>query len=320
MRGESMRAVVVNEYGSAPVVAEVPVPQPKAGQVLIRLSAAGMNPMDRALASGDWRPMPAIFPMVLGADFAGVIEGVSEGAERFAVGQSVFGQLFLPPLGSAGTYAEYVAVTEDAPMALVPSGLDLMVASALPTAGMTGLSLVEDVLGPLTGKTLLIVGAGGGVGTFAAQFAVNAGARVVANVREAAAARMRSYGVAELVDHTAVPLEDTVRMAYPEGIDALLDLVSDGDAFAELAGLVRPGGTAVTTRYVADTAALETSDVTGVNFALQPSVESLDRLADALLTGRIVAPPISRISLEDVPTVFREENNRPVEGKTVVSF
>jgi NADPH:quinone reductase len=147
-----MRAVVVNEYGSAPVVTEVPVPQPKAGQVLIRLSAAGMNPMDRVLASGDWRPMPAIFPMVLGADFAGVIEGVGEGAERFAVGQNVFGQLFLPPLGSAGTYAEYVAVTEDAPMALVPSGLDLMVASALPTAGMTGLSLVEDVLGPLTGK------------------------------------------------------------------------------------------------------------------------------------------------------------------------
>jgi NADPH2:quinone reductase len=258
--------------------------------------------------------------MVLGADFAGVIEGVGEGAARFDVNQNVFGQLFLPPLGSAGTYAEYVAVTEDAPMTLVPARLDLMVASALPTAGMTGLSLVEDILGPLRGKSLLIVGAGGGVGTFATQFAVNAGARVVANVREAAAARMRSYGVAELVDDTAMPLEDTVRNAYPEGIDALLDLVSDGDAFAGLAGLVRPGGTAVTTRYVADTAALEARDITGINFALQPSVESLDRLADAVLTGRIVAPPITRISLEDAPAVLRGENNRPVEGKTVVSL
>jgi NADPH2:quinone reductase len=74
-----------------------------------------MNPMDRVLASGDWRPMSAVFPLVPGADFAGVVEGVGDGVKRFAVGQNVFGQLFLPPLGSTGTYAEYVAVSEDAP-------------------------------------------------------------------------------------------------------------------------------------------------------------------------------------------------------------
>jgi NADPH2:quinone reductase len=315
-----MRAVIVNEYGSMPVVAEVPTPRPKAGQVLIRLSAAGMNPMDRSLACGDWRPMPAIFPMVLGADGAGVIEMVGEGAARFAVGENVFGQLFRPPLGSTGTYAEYVAVAEDAPLALVPNGLDLGVAAALPTAGMTGLSLVEVVLGPLTNKTLLIVGAGGGVGTFATQFAVNAGARVIVNAREAAAVRMRGYGAAEVVDHTVMPLGDTVRRARPGGIDALLDLVSEGDAFSELAGLVRPGGAAVTTKYVADITALEARGVTGINFALQPSVESLDRLADALLTGRIVAPPITRISLDDVPAVLSGEDNRPVDGKIVITL
>ena len=185
---------------------------------------------------------------------------------------------------------------------------------------MTGLSLVETVLAPLTGKTFLIIGAGGGVGSFATQFAVNAGARVIANVRESAAARMRSYGVADLVDHTAMPLEDTIRKAFPEGIDVLLDLVSDGEAFAELAGLVHPQGRAVTTRYVADTAALEVRDIIGINFALQPSVESLDRLADALLTGRFVAPPITRISLEDVPALFSRDDNRPVEGKSVISL
>lgn len=315
-----MRAVVVKGYGSAPVLAEVPTPQAKAGQVLVKLTAAGMNPMDRVLASGAWRPMPAIFPMVLGADCAGVIERVGEGVTRLAVGQCVFGQLFLPPLGSTGTYAEYVAVTEDAPLALVPAGLDLLVASALPTAGMTGLSLAEDVLGPLTGKTVLIVGAGGGVGTFMTQFAANAGARVIANVHEAAAARMRRYGVAEVVDHIAMPLEETVRRAHPEGIDVLVDLVSDGDEFAELAKLVHPGGTAISTRYVADIASLEVLGVAGINFALHASVGSLDRLADALLTGRIVAPPITRILLEDVPAVLSGEATRPVDGKFVISL
>jgi NADPH:quinone reductase len=313
-----MRAVIVNEYGSTPVVAEVPTPQPEAGQVLVRLSAAGMNPMDRTLASGDWRPMPAIFPMVLGADGAGVVEEVGEGTSRLAVGDKVFGQTFLPPLGSAGTYAEYVAVTEAATLAIAPDGLDHVVASALPTAGMTGLLLAEDVLGPLENRTLLIVGAGGGVGTFATQFAVNAGARVIANVRGAAAVRMQGYGVAEVVDHGATPLLEAIRKAHPDGIDVLLDLVNDGDTFATLATLVRPGGTAVTTRYVADAEALKASDITGINFALQPDVGLLERLADALLSGRIVAPPITRISLDDAPAVLSGTDNQPVEGKVVI--
>ena len=119
-----MRAVTVTEYGATPAVAELPPPVPGPGQVLIRLRAAGMNPMDRALASGAWKPMPAIFPMVLGVDGAGVVEQLGPGASRFSVGDDLFGQLLIAPLGSAGTYAEYVAVGEDAPLARVPAGLD----------------------------------------------------------------------------------------------------------------------------------------------------------------------------------------------------
>ena len=179
-----MRAVTVSEYGGTPVVGEIPAPEPGAGQVLIRMRAAGMNPMDATLASGAWRPAPATFPMVLGADGAGVVERAGEGARRFSRGDELFGQLLIAPLGSAGTYAEYVAVTEEAPLARVPDGLDPVVTAALPTAGGAGLALVAS-LEPLAGKTVLIVGAGGGVGSFATQFAVNAGARVIANVRAA---------------------------------------------------------------------------------------------------------------------------------------
>lgn len=314
-----MRAVVVNEYGGRPAVAEIPTPEPGPGQVLIKLRAAGMNPMDATLASGDWRPMPATFPMVLGADGAGVVERLGDGATRFSAGQSVLAQLLIPPLGSAGTYAEYVAVTEDAPLALVPDGLDVVVAAALPTAGMAGLSLVE-LVGPLTGKTALIVGAGGGVGSFATQFAVNAGAQVIANVREAAADRVRSYGAAETVDRTDGTLAEAVRSAHPEGIDVLLDLVSDGAGFADLTPLIRGGGTAITTQYVADGDALKAAGITGINFALQPSSDLLERVADAIVKGRIVAPPITRISLDDAPGILSGTNERPVEGKTVITL
>ena len=119
-----MRAATVTEYGATPVVREIPTPKPGQGQVLIKLRAAGMNPMDLWLASGAWKPTPATFPMVLGADGAGVVEELGEGTSRYSVRDDLFGQLLIAPLGSAGTYAEYVAVTEDAPLARVPDGVD----------------------------------------------------------------------------------------------------------------------------------------------------------------------------------------------------
>jgi NADPH:quinone reductase-like Zn-dependent oxidoreductase len=283
------------------------------------MRAAGMNPMDRTLASGDWRPMPATFPMVLGADGAGVVEKLGEGTSRFSVGDDLFYQLLIAPLGSAGTYAEHVAVAEDAPLARVPSGLDDVVAAALPTAGGAALALV-DLLEPLTDKTVLIVGAGGGVGSFATQFAVNAGGSVIANVRERDAERARAYGAIETIDHTAVPLLDTVRQAHPDGVDALIDLVSDATGFAELASLVRRGGSAVTTQYVADQEALGANGITAINFALQPASELFERVSAAVAEGRIVAPPITRISVEEVPAVLSSSQARPAGAKTVITF
>ena len=142
---------------------------------------------------------------------------------------------------------------------------------------------------------------------------------------------MREYGVAETVDHTLTPVADAVRKAHPDGIDVLLDLASDRDAFAKLAALVRPGGKAVTTKFVADTGALKPAGVTGVNFALHDfersggglslaSSELLDRVAQAVSTGRIMAPPITRISLEDAPAVLSAADREGTEGKTVITL
>jgi NADPH:quinone reductase len=315
-----MRAVTVTEYGATPGVAEIPMPEPGARQILIRLRAAGMNPMDRALASGDWKPMPATFPMVLGADCAGVVEEIGEGTSKFSVGDDLFGQLLIAPLGSAGTYAEYVAVTEDAPLARVPPGLDDVVAAGLPTAGGAGLALV-DRLEPLTDKTVLIVGAGGGVGSFATQFAANAGGNVIANVRADDAERIRGYGAKETIDHTKVALPAAVRQAHPDGVDVLIDLVdADTAGFAALASVVRPGGRAMSTNYVADEEALRATGVTGINFALPMSTELLERLAQAVVDGRIVTPPITRISLEEAPAALNPAQARPVGGKTVITL
>jgi NADPH2:quinone reductase len=312
-----MRAVTVSHYGASPVVMDLPTPAAGPGQILIKLAAAGINPMDAQLASGEWRPAPATFPMVLGVDGAGIVDALGEGATRFSLGERVFGQLLLAPIGSAGTYAEYVAVTAQAPLAPVPNGLDLVEAATLPTVGGTGLTLVQS-LEPLEDKTVLLVGAGGGVGSFAAQYAVSAGARVIANVRAHAEERVRSYGVAETLDHTTVPLGQAVRRANPDGIDILIDLASDAEPFASLASLVRPGGTAVSTRYAADVRDLSTSGIRGVNFALRETSEVLERVAEDLVDGRIVPPPITRIALDEVPSTMSSVPHHHGNGKTVI--
>jgi NADPH:quinone reductase-like Zn-dependent oxidoreductase len=108
---------------------------------------------------------PARFPLILGADLAGIVEAAGEGAAKFAPGEEVFGQL--SPFGTTGTYAERVAVSEEAPFTRVPRGLDPIIAAALPTAGGAALAIVE-ALEPLSGKTLLLVGAAGGIGSMVA--------------------------------------------------------------------------------------------------------------------------------------------------------
>jgi NADPH:quinone reductase len=312
-----VRAVTVNQFGESPVVTQVTTPSAGPGQILISLRAAGVNPMDAKLASGEWRPAPAVFPMVLGVDGAGVVEAAGEGTTRFIRGDEVFGQLFIPPIGASGTYAEYVAVTAEAPLARVPDGVDLVVAAAAPTAGVTGLSLVQ-LVEPLDDQIVLIVGAAGGVGTFATQFAINAGATVIANINAEADARMRSYGVKDTIVRSEVSVRDAVRQSHPDGVDVLIDLVSDAKAFASNAALVRPGGTAITTQYVGDLEALQASGIRGVNFALNPTSDLLEKVGRALADRTIVAPPITRISLDDVPGMFRPQAQSHANGKTVI--
>jgi NADPH:quinone reductase-like Zn-dependent oxidoreductase len=312
-----MRAITVSEYGAAPALTEMPDPQPGPGQLLIRTEAAGMNPMDRTIADGGWKEaMPASFPLILGADLAGVIESAGEGASRFLPGEQVFGQLLIAPLGTAGTYAEYVAVTEDAPLARLPEGLEPSIAAALPTAGVTALEIVES-LGPLTGKTVLMVGAAGGVGSFAVQLAANAGALLIAVAPAGDDERMHDYGAVETLDRTETSVLETVKQTHPDGIDALVDVASDAEDFAALAGLVRRGGTALTTRYVADTEALASREVAGVNFRVSMSSGLLERLADAVVNGTVVVPPITRVKLDDVPSL---NGNAHRAGKTVITF
>jgi len=139
-------------------------------------------------------------------------------------------------------------------------------------------------------------------------------------VRGQDAERMRAYGATETIDYAAIDLPDAVRQAHPDGIDVLIDVVdAEAPGFAALASLVRPGGTAVSTNYVADVEALRAAGITGINFALPASSELFERVADTVADARIVAPPITRISLEEAPAALNPAQARPASGKTVIT-
>jgi NADPH2:quinone reductase len=280
---------------------------------LINIQVAGINPMDLQIAAGAMRETaPAQMPLVLGSDLVGVVDSLGEGAGRFSPGQEVFGEL---PLGLYGTYADYVAVDEDVPLAMLPKGLDRTIAAALPTPGVTALQIVES-LGQLTGKTALIIGAAGGVGSLVTQLTAQAGAKVIAVDRADAAERRRTCGAVETVDSASASVPDAVRQSHHDGIDVLVDVVSDPASFAALAELVRPDGIALTTRYAADTEALASHTVTGVNFQVAVTTDALEKIGNLVARASVVVPPITVIALDEV---FGPSGPTRLKGKTVIA-
>ncbi|WP_275463952.1 NADP-dependent oxidoreductase [Streptomyces noursei] len=313
-----MRAVAVNAFGADPQLMELPQPEPGPGEVLVRLAAAGLNPVDWKLADGMFgEAVHAKFPLVLGADGAGEVVAVGSGVRRFTVGDPVFGQFQRPDRGG-GSYAEF-AVAEEGAIALAARSVTYATSAAVPTAGMTAYNLVEETrIGE--GRQVLIVGATGGVGTFVTQIAAGRGAEVIATARPAKAELMRTLGAAETVDHTAGPIADQVLASRPDGVDVLIDMTSDAAGFVELTRTVREGGVAVSLIGSADADVLTEHNLRGFNFVNRPSPQLLEILAGHLDAGRLTVLVGLEVPLEEAPGALAASRTGRAQGKTVLAI
>ncbi|MCK7623818.1 NADP-dependent oxidoreductase [Streptomyces sp. RS10V-4] len=313
-----MRAVAVNAFGEEPQLMELPEPEPGPGEVLVRLAAAGLNPVDWKLADGKFGDaVKASFPLVLGSDGAGEVVAVGSGVRRFTVGDPVFGQFQRPERGG-GSYAE-LAVAEENALALAARSVTYATSAAVPTAGMTAYNLVEETR-ISEGRRVLVVGATGGVGTFLTQLAAGRGAEVIATARPAKAELMRTLGAAETVDHTAGPVADQVLAAHPDGVDVLIDMTSDAEGFNELSRTVRDGGVAVSLIGSADADVLTEHNLRGFNFVNRPSPQLLEILAGYLDAGRLTVLVGLEVPLEEAPEAVAASRSGRAQGKTVVAI
>jgi NADPH:quinone reductase-like Zn-dependent oxidoreductase len=312
----TIRALAMEGFDRAPSVIDVPAPEPASGEVLVRVRAASVNAYDTFVAMGMMKDyLPYEFPAVLGQDVSGVVVSVGPGVEGFRENDLVFGTLGMRATVHDGTFAE-LAVPQAASLAVTPEGVDDLQAGSLGVAGTTAMSAVE-ALALAEGATVLIVGATGGVGTFAVQLAALRGAHTIASVRPGDEFFLAELRAAETVDYTG-DLGATVRHVYPDGVDALIDLVNrDPMAFAALAGLVRDGGRAVSAVGGAGESSL-IGTVAVANVGSNPAY--LTPLAEMVADGRLRAAIQRTYPLEDAAQALKDFTEQHTLGKLVITM
>ncbi|MFW3168956.1 quinone oxidoreductase family protein [Geodermatophilus sp. CPCC 206100] len=298
-----MRAVVLAAEGAAPALADVPAPEPAAGEVLVRVSRSSVNPHDALVASGAAaRYMEYRFPVVLGSDLAGTVEAVGAGVDDLRPGERVFG-LVRERVAARGAFAELVAVPRGW-VVPVPDGVEDSAAGALGLAALTALRCVEAV-DPSAGDTVLVVGATGGVGSYAVQLVTARGARVVATARAGEEeAHVRALGASEVVDWSAGDVAAQVQPLHPRGIAAVIDLVDrDPDVLSRLAAAVLvPGGAAVSTGHAADPDRLP--GLRARNVLAEVDQDALREIAALAGSGRLRAPVTRTCGIEEIGSAF----------------
>jgi NADPH:quinone reductase-like Zn-dependent oxidoreductase len=247
-----MKALAASTYRSLDGLAftELPDPVPGPGELLVRVEATSLNPVDVKMLRGDLRSLfETPFPYVPGADLAGRVVAVGAGVKGYAIGDRVGG------LFHAGL-AELARASAASPLiARVPEALTSTVAAAAPVVGLAALGAMESA-GDIRGRKIAVIGATGAVGSLVVQLAHAAGATVIATAKPPDATYVRGFGASETIDYGSQPAIDEIKRRYPEGVDVIVDLVSVGPALTATGSAVRPGGVLVSTLFGADEAAL----------------------------------------------------------------
>jgi NADPH2:quinone reductase len=305
-----MRAFTLDSFESPPRLRDdVPLPTAGANEVLVRVHVSSVNPADAAIAAGMLKGMAEYeFPVTLGRDFAGIVEDVGPGVDRYETGDEVYGfVLHANPTVHDGSWADY-AVVPDTAVARKPARVDFVTAGAAPLAGLTALAAL-DALELSEGATVLVVGACGGVGTFFVQLAAAADARIIAPGLAEDQEYLRGLGASEVVDRKA-DVAAHVREHYPDGVDALLDLVS----FTPDASLLKNGGRLASPLGAA-------GDGPGrSNVMASPTSSNLDRLGQLLDAGARRVHIQHTYALEEAGKALETLGQTHTQGKLAITI
>ncbi len=308
-----MKAARFHTYGGAEVLQVEDAPRPEAGpgEVLIKVAAAGVNPLDWKIREGYLQGfLPLTLPFTPGVDVAGTVAALGEGVTDLAVGDAVYGTL---PMNRNGSYAEYAT----APAALLvpkPTSLSFAEAAALPVATLTAWSVLQTA-GFKAGQSVLIHAAAGGVGSAAVQLAKAWGAgRIVGTASARNADYVRALGADEVIDYHTTPFENSAP------VDIVLDAVG-GEVRARSWQVLRDGGAlvSITSDPITVPAEAAARGVRGAGAGMQGAIGRLREVSDLVATGEL-RPLVEReFPLAEARQALELSQNGPVRGKVVLT-
>lgn len=304
-----MKAVRIHKFGGPEVLTidDVPVPEPKSGEALVRVGAASVNPVDYKIRSGKFPPVrEKDLPITLGRDLAGKVDkcgtdsGLKEGSDIIAM------------LGwDRGSYAEYVIV-RDGEAATKPDRLSDEEGAAIPLAGLTAWQGLFDHGGLEKGQRVLIHGGAGGVGHFAIQFARWKGANIAATASHKDLDFVRTLGAQEAIDYKNERFEEKVH-----DVDLVFDLVG-GETQARSLAVLKPGGILVSTLQAPDKEKLRQHGVRGTNYMAKPNSAELADICRLISMGKVNPVISGRFPLEEAAKAQTELEHGHVIGKIVL--
>lgn len=304
-----MKAIRIQSFNDVPAIQEVPIPDIAPDQVLVRVQAAALNPLDTLVVSGLARHFFDIkLPITLATDFAGTIERVGSAVTQWKTGDRV---VAWADAGSSGGLAEFAAIPASACVAL-PTSLSPAEGAAIPTAGITAWHALFSAAGLKTGETVLIHAGAGGVGSFAVQFAHKAGARVIATASGDGLALAGSLGADEVIDYQTQDFTQLV-----SDVDVVLDLVG-GETQLRSFSVLRAGGRLISTAMPPDETAAKTYGVSTSMFYAKPYASRLGELVAAIAEQGVQVVIDRNVPFESFTEAWTRLTSRKARGKIVV--
>jgi NADPH:quinone reductase-like Zn-dependent oxidoreductase len=299
-----MKAVRLHGYGGIDQLRyeEVPTPEPGSGEVLVKAAATSVNPIDWKMRSGAAKDrMPVTFPALLGRDISGTVAKVGANVTNPQLGQKVMAFV-------NGSYAEYLTVHAEH-LTVIPDGVDLEEAGALPLVVTTGAQLIQHMR-LKQGDVVLVTGAAGSVGRSAVYYAKAQGARVIAGVKKTQKQEAGSVGADQVV-----AIDDDGEIAGLPELDGIADTVN-GDVIGKLIPKLKAGG--VLGSVLGKPKAAEGKDIRVEAFTAQPNASLLRQMADAVRDGKLKIPIAKRMTLSEAGEAQELGEKGSVGGKILL--
>lgn len=311
-----MEAAILSRFGDADVfkIAEVPIPRPSAGQLLVKIKAAGLNPVDYKTRTGKGQAAQFTLPAILGWDIAGQIADAGQGAHKFRPGDRIFGMSNFPK--PANAYAQYAVVQEDE-FALVPDNISDEMAGATPLAALTAWEALFDHAKLKAGMRVLIHAAAGGVGHIAVQLARITAADVIGTASAQNHTWVKELGASECIDYREQRFEEAT-----EPVDVVIDMMGAETSLRSL-DIIKPGGIMVSlpSMYKDDPAVLakaKEKNVQVIWMSVRPSGARMEQIASLMEDEQLIVKVAAVFPLKEVAKAHELLESHHVQGKVVL--